>query len=75
MRNPLTRAIIFIIVGVICFTLSTLSKDVLIEKWSSFLFGFSFPMFLGGLVSLFMYYRKKRRDAKIDNEYDQSAQH
>jgi len=60
MKNPLTRAIIFIIVGVICFTVSTLSKDVLVEKWSSFFFGFSFPLFIGGLISLYQYFKKKK---------------
>jgi lipopolysaccharide export LptBFGC system permease protein LptF len=60
MKNPLIRAIVFIIVAVICFTASTVSRSVLTEGQSSFLFGFSFPLFVFGLIALYQYFKKKK---------------
>lgn len=61
MKNPLTRAIVFIVAGVICFTVSTIARSVLTEGRSSFLFGFSFPLFVFGLIALYQYFKKKRQ--------------
>lgn len=66
MNNKLIRATIAIAIGVGCLTVSTLTKNGTVEKWSSFFFGFSFPMFLAGLVLVFQYYKKKREDAKTE---------
>jgi len=67
MKNHLTRAIVFIIFGVACFTVSTLSRDTIVEKWSSFLFGFSFPLFIFGIISLYQYFKKLKQKNETNN--------
>jgi predicted membrane channel-forming protein YqfA (hemolysin III family) len=66
MKNHLTRAIVFIVLGVALFTVSTLSTDSRVEKWSSFMFGFSFPLFVFGIVAIAQYFRKKKTDSIND---------
>ncbi|MDB5024338.1 MAG: hypothetical protein JWP78_2093 [Mucilaginibacter sp.] len=60
MKNNLIRAAVFIVSGTCLFTVSTLTKNTLTEKWSSFLFGFSFPLFIGGIISIIQYFRKPK---------------
>ncbi len=60
------RAVVFIVLGVALFTVSTLSKDTIVEKWSSFLLGFSFPLFVGGIISLVQHF-KKVKAAQVSN--------
>lgn len=57
------RAIVFIVLGAAFFTVSAVSKNGTVEKWSSFLFGFSFPLFIGGVISLVQYYKKSKSSA------------
>jgi lipopolysaccharide export LptBFGC system permease protein LptF len=55
------RAVVFIVLGVCLLIVSIFTKNTSIEKWSSFFFGFSFPMFIGGIISVIQYLRKPKQ--------------
>lgn len=60
MKNYITRAIIFIVIGVACFVASIATKGAA-EKWSSFFFGLSLPVMVRGLVYIIQHVRKQRQ--------------
>jgi len=68
MKNHLTRAIVFIVFGVACFTVSTLSRDKIVESWSSFLFGFSFPLTIFGIIALVQHFKAAKQKEDDDLE-------
>ena len=55
------RAAVFIVLGACLLIVSIYTKNTSIEKWSSFFFGFSFPMFVGGIISIIQYFRKPKQ--------------
>jgi len=61
MKNNLMRAAVFIVLGACLLIVSIYTKNTSIEKWSSFFFGFSFPMFVGGIISIIQYFRKPKQ--------------
>jgi ABC-type dipeptide/oligopeptide/nickel transport system permease component len=67
MKNPLTRAIVFIVFGIACFIVSLFPRDMIVEKLSSFLFGFSLPLFLAGIIYLIRYAKKRKQTTETDN--------
>ncbi|MGZ3757799.1 MAG: hypothetical protein ACXVAY_06010 [Mucilaginibacter sp.] len=67
MKNHLMRAAVFIALGAALFTVSALSKNSAVEKWSSFLFGFSFPLFIGGIISLVQHFKKAKATAETNS--------
>jgi phosphatidylglycerophosphate synthase len=58
------RAMVFIVLGAALLIVSTFTKDPSTEKWSSFAFGASFPMFIGGLISIIQYFRQSKQELK-----------
>jgi Ca2+/Na+ antiporter len=52
MKNSLMRPFLFILLGTLFVTVSTLLTHGSIEKWSSFAFGLSFPIFILGISQL-----------------------
>lgn len=67
MKNPLTRAIVFIVFGIACFIVSLFPRDMIVEKWSSFLLGFSLPLVLAGIIFLVRYAKKLKQTTEADN--------
>ena len=66
MKNHLMRALVFIVLGAALFTVSAVSKNSTVEKWSSFLFGLSLPLFVGGIVSLVHHFKKSKVSEKAN---------
>ncbi len=54
------RAMVFIVLGVCLLIVSVFTKNTSVEKWSSFFLGFSFPMFIGGIIFIVQYLRKPK---------------
>jgi Ca2+/Na+ antiporter len=52
MKNNLIRSVVFILLGTMFFSVSTFTNTGSIEKWSSFAFGLSFPIFVLGIAQL-----------------------
>jgi ABC-type dipeptide/oligopeptide/nickel transport system permease component len=52
MKNSVMRSLVFVVLGIALFTVSAFAKDNAIEKWSSFAFGLSFPVFILGITQL-----------------------
>jgi Ca2+/Na+ antiporter len=67
MKNPLTRAIAFIVFSIACFVVSLFPRDMIVERWSSFLLGFSLPLFLAGIIYLVRYAKKRKQTTENDN--------
>jgi len=61
MKNNLMRAMVFIVLGVCLLIVSIFTKNTSVEKWSSFFLGFSFPMFVGGIIFIIQYFRKLKQ--------------
>jgi len=60
MKNHLVRAVVFIVFGIACLVVSMLAKDKTVETWSSFALGLSFPLFVGGIISIVKYIKKPK---------------
>lgn len=60
MKNHLTRAILFIVLGAVLLAFALLDKNPAVEKWTSFALGASFPMFIGGIVSVVQYFKQPK---------------
>jgi ABC-type dipeptide/oligopeptide/nickel transport system permease component len=67
MKNSLTRAVVFIVLGACLLILSIYTRNTSIEKWSSFFFGFSFPLFIGGVISMVQYFRKPQQSVSANS--------
>lgn len=67
MKNNLMRAIVFIVLGACLLAVSTLTNNTSIEKWSSFLLGLSFPLFIGGIISIVKYFKQSTRSDLSSN--------
>lgn len=52
MKKNLIRSIMFILLGTMLFSVSAFTNNSSIEKWSSFAFGLSFPIFVIGIAQL-----------------------
>lgn len=66
MKNNLTRALVFIVLGAALLIVSIVAKDPSVEKWSSFALGASLPMLIGGLIFLIRYFKGAGK-AEINN--------
>ena len=60
------RATVFIVLGIALLTISIFAKNSLTEKWSSFAFGFSLPMFAGGIIAVVKYIRLPKQAAQAN---------
>jgi hypothetical protein len=65
--KKLMSAAVYIVLGTCLLIISILSKDTSIEKWSSFFLGLSFPLYIGGIVSLVKYFRQKKQSSPSGN--------
>ncbi len=67
MKNSLIKAIVFIVFGVACFVVSMFPRDKVVESWSSFLFGFSFPLVIAGIVFIVQYAKRSKQAAESNH--------
>ena len=57
------RATVFIVLGTCLLIVSMYAKNSKVEWWSSFLLGFSFPLYVGGIVSIVKYFKQPKQDS------------
>jgi hypothetical protein len=67
MKNNLIRSVVFIVLGVALLMVSIFAKSPSVEKWSSFALGASFPMLIGGLISLTKYFMGLKQPAQVNS--------
>ena len=55
------RAAVFIVLGTCLLIVSMYAKNSKVEWWSSFLLGFSFPLYVGGIISIVKYFKQPKQ--------------
>jgi ABC-type dipeptide/oligopeptide/nickel transport system permease component len=61
------RSLVFIVLGICLIIVSTFAKNTTVEKWSSFLFGLSLPLFVGGIISIVNHLRQSKQGKAANN--------
>ncbi len=61
MKNNLMRAAVFIVLGTCLLIVSIYTKNSKVELWSSFLLGLSFPLYVGGIISIVKYFKQPKQ--------------
>lgn len=61
------RALVFVVLGICLVIVSVFAKNTVVEKWSSFFLGFSFPLFIGGIISIVNYLRQSKQGKAANN--------
>lgn len=61
MKNNLMRATVFIVLGTCQLIVSIFAKNAKVEWWSSFLLGLSFPLYIGGIISIVKYFKQSKQ--------------
>ena len=64
MKNNLMRAAVFIVLGTGLLIVSMYAKNSKVELWSSFLLGLSFPLYVGGIVSILKYFKQPKQEVQ-----------
>ncbi len=58
------RAAVFIVLGTCLLIVSMYTKNSKVEWWSSFLLGFSFPLYVGGIISIVKYFKQPKQEVQ-----------
>jgi hypothetical protein len=64
MKSNLMRATVFIALGTCLLVVSMYAKNAKVEWWSSFLLGFAFPLYLGGIISIVKYFKQPKQEVR-----------
>jgi hypothetical protein len=64
MKNNLMRAAVFIVLGTCLLIVSIYSKNSKVELWSSFFLGLSFPLYIGGIISIVKYFKQPKQEMR-----------
>ncbi|MDB5133438.1 MAG: hypothetical protein JWP37_41, partial [Mucilaginibacter sp.] len=58
MKINFKTAIVFTVLGLALFIISMVTHNEFAERWTSFAFGLSFPLFIAGIVSIVIHLKQ-----------------